>query len=122
MYASKLFIIFPLSSFVATISPVFKFKLSKNCLFNVEKLSGVNISSSPSTLYETIPLSGAFIYSAPEFKLFSYELLSSMSFLIYEPDGLNSPAIFAFFVIFALISFLYSAIFCTSFILETSKS
>ena len=114
--------IFPLSLLLAIISPVFNFKSSKNFLFKVWKLSGVKTCSNPSTLYDTIPLSGAFIYSEPEFSELSYILLSSINFLIYEPDGLKSPAIFAFLVIFALMSFLYSATFCTSFNFSTSNN
>ena len=74
------------------------------------KLSGDSISSYPSTLYDTTPLIGAVKYSAPSFKLFSYSLRSSINFFKYEPDGLNSPAILAFFVILSLSSFLVSLI------------
>jgi len=70
-----LFITFPHSSFVAINCPVFKFNFSKNSLLNVEKLFGVSVSSNPSTLYDTIPLSGAVMYSAPEFNCFSSSVL-----------------------------------------------
>ena len=68
----------------------------------------VKVSSSPSTLYETTPDLTAFIYSEPLFNSFSYLLLSSISPFKYEPDGLDSPAIFAFFVTIEFNSFLYS--------------
>ena len=86
----------PHSSLVATIFPVFKFRLSRYCLLSEPKFSGVNVSSNPSTLYETTPLIGAFTYSAPEFNSDSYFFLSSINCLKYEPFGLDSPAIFAF--------------------------
>ena len=99
IYATKLLTIFPLSLLVDIICPVFKFSPSKNSLFIFEKSFTFKVSSKPSILYDTIPLLLAFIYSAPEFNSFSYELLSSMSFFKYDPLGLNSPAILAFLVI-----------------------
>ena len=79
--------------------PTFKSKSCKNCLLNVFKLSVVNTFSSPSILYETIPALGAVIYSDSCFNFSSYDVLSSIKPFKYEPDGLFSPIIFAFFVI-----------------------
>lgn len=50
------------------------------------------------------------MYSCPLFNSSSYFLLSSISLLICEPDGLSSPAIFAFFTSIFEILLLYSAI------------
>lgn len=76
----------------------------------MSKLFGDNTSSSPSILYDTNPLSSVFIYSCPLLSSSSYFLLFSIRLLIYEPEGLFSPAIFAFLISVSEILFLYSFI------------
>lgn len=49
------------------------------------------------------------MYSCPLFNSSSYFLLCSINLFICEPDGLSSPAIFAFFIKISEILVLYSS-------------
>ena len=80
------------------------------------KLFGVSFSSSPSTLYDTIPPIFEVSYFELLLNCFSIEARSLIKLFMYAPDGLSSPEILAFLVIYLLISTLYSFISCKLFL------